>query len=191
MGYIPEDTEWFVAELIMEIIVHGASRNVVHRNLILIRAAQPEVAYQRACYWGNRAETCYENPLGQSVEIKFRGISKLDVVVDPLIDGGEVYFEESVGVTPEQLASWIVPKEQLQAFKKPPSFSESHDPCYSSKAIVDEVNKRIAGHERKGSRGKPTDDLDVHREPLRKPLNLIRMVGEIALIRILVCFASY
>ena len=163
MGYIPEDTEWFVAELIMEIIVHGASRNVVHRNLTLIRAAKPEVAYQRACYWGNRAETCYANPLGQPVEIKFRGISKLDVVVDPLIDGGEVYFEESVGVAPEQLASWIVPKEQLQAFKKPPSFSEIHDPCYGSKAIIDEVNKWMAGHERKGSRGK------THGRPRRSP----------------------
>ncbi len=37
----------------------------------------------------------------------------------------------------------------------------------------------------KGAGGKPTDDLDVHREPLSKPLKLIGVVGEIALITLI------
>jgi hypothetical protein len=142
MGNIPDDTEWFVAELVMEITVQGSSRNVVHRNLTLVHAAEAEAAYQRALSWGYKAEVSYKNPKGQLVEIKFRGVSRLDVVIDPLEDGTELVFEEFVGVPPEEIERWIRPKEQLEAFKKP-SLSRTFDPDYRSKAILDKVDRLL------------------------------------------------
>ena len=96
MGYIPEDTEWFVAELIMEIIVHGAGRNVVHRNLTLVRAAKPEAAFQKAVAWGLRSEVSYQNPVGQLVEIRFRGVAKLARLSH--LEGLSDYFCVETGV---------------------------------------------------------------------------------------------
>ena len=69
MGHIPEDTEWFVAELIMEIVVEGDPRSVVHRNLTLVRARNPEEAYQAASRWGVEGEASYGNPEGRTIGI--------------------------------------------------------------------------------------------------------------------------
>lgn len=143
MGYIPESSEWFVAELVMEITVRGATRNVVHRNLTLIAAADPETAYQKAIDLGQKGEVSYDNPSGQRVEIKFKGLSRLDVVIDPLGDGAELTFEESVGIAAQEIARWIPAKEKLEAFKKP-VFSKTFDPDYRSRAILDRVSALIA-----------------------------------------------
>jgi hypothetical protein len=60
-----------------------------------VHAAEPETAYQKVLSWGHKGETSYENPAGQ---IKFRGISNLIVVIDPIEDGAELMFEERIGV---------------------------------------------------------------------------------------------
>jgi hypothetical protein len=52
MGYIPEDAKWYLAEIVEEITVEEDSRNVVHRNLHLIRADSPEEAYRKAIELG-------------------------------------------------------------------------------------------------------------------------------------------
>jgi hypothetical protein len=139
MGYIPEGSEWFVAELVMEITVRGATRNIVHRNLTLIAATDPETAYQKALSWGQKGEVSYDNPSGHLVEIRFKGLSRLDVVIDPLADGAELTFQESIGVTREEIARWVLPKERLEAFKKP-LISRSFDPDYRSSVILDRVS---------------------------------------------------
>jgi len=144
MGYIPEGSEWFVAEVVMEITVRGATRNVVHRNLTLIGATDPETAFQKAVSCGQKREVSYDNPSGQLVEIKFKGVSRLDVIIDPLEDGAELTFEESTSVTAEEIARWIPPKERLEAFKKP-LFNKRFDPDYRSGAILDRVSALIAG----------------------------------------------
>jgi hypothetical protein len=150
MGYIPRDAEWFVAELVMEITVQGADRNVVHRNLILVHADEPESAYAHALEFGQKAEASYKNPSDHLVQIRFRGISRLDVIVDPLGDGAELLFSESVGVAQDQIERWIPPKEQLAVFRKR-LFTENFDPDYRSKAILDRVAMMIA---------KPAPDTD-------------------------------
>jgi hypothetical protein len=48
VGYIPDDAEWYVAELVEELTVADDSWNIVWRNLTLIRAKLPEEAYERA-----------------------------------------------------------------------------------------------------------------------------------------------
>ena len=136
MGHIPQDAEWYIADLIMEITVHGASANVVHRNLTLIHAKSPEEAYEKANKVGITSETSYNNPKGQFVEIRFRGIAKLDVICEQLEDGAELAFEELKGVSSQDIERMIPPKGRLDVFV-PPTPGKARNPDYRSKAIID------------------------------------------------------
>jgi hypothetical protein len=51
-GYIPKSAKWYLAEIVQQITVEGDSRNVVHTNLVLVRADSPEDAYQKRWSWG-------------------------------------------------------------------------------------------------------------------------------------------
>jgi len=144
VGYIPEDAEWYIAELVMEITVQGARCNALHRNLILINAHSPEEAYAKAVSNGKNGETDYTNLKDQSVEIRFRGISKLDVVYDPFEDGAELYFEEQLAVPESEILRMVPPKEKLDAFT-PPSPGKERDPDYRSKAVVEEAVRMLGG----------------------------------------------
>lgn len=142
MGHIPDDAEWYVAELVIEITVHGALRNVLHRNLILIHAHEPEEAYAKAIQNGKNGETQYTNPKDQLVEIRFRGVAGLDVVIDPLGDGAELRFEEEQGVPETEIQRMIVPKNQLKAFT-PPNPGQERDPDYRSKTVMEKAVKML------------------------------------------------
>jgi len=143
MGHIPKDARWYLADLVMEITVSGAIRNVVHRNLTLIRADSPEQAYLKATRLGQEAETSYENPERQWVEIKFRGIAQLDVVYEELEDGAELKFEEQVGIPSEEIERGILPKEQLRVFLPSRDPERKRDPDYRSQEVLDEVAERF------------------------------------------------
>lgn len=119
MGYIPDNAEWYLAELAMEITVHGARSNVLHRNLILIHAHSPEEAYDKAVLKGQSEETDYKNPKDQAVEIRFRGISSLNVVYEPLVDGAELCFVEQQGVSESEIQRMIPPEKKLDVFIPP------------------------------------------------------------------------
>jgi hypothetical protein len=138
MGHIPVDAGWYIADLLMEITVQGASRNVIHRNLTLIRANLPEEAYLKAEKIGREGETSYHNPKGQIVEIRYRGIVKLDVVHEPLEDGAELAFEELIGLSEQDIKGMIPPKEKLDIFILPMPGKE-RDPDYRSQDIIDEA----------------------------------------------------
>jgi hypothetical protein len=138
MGYIPADAEWYIAVLVMEITVHGSQRNVLHRNLILINAHSPQEAYEKAVRTGQTGETQYENLKDQRVEIKFRGISKLDVLYEPFEDGAELAFEELLGVSEPDIQQMIPPMEELAVFTAPTPGKE-RDPDYRSKAVVEKA----------------------------------------------------
>jgi hypothetical protein len=120
-----------------------SSQNVIDRNLILVRATTAEEAYQKATYWGHWGEHSYENPAGQLVETKFRGISKLDVVIEAFEDGAEILCERNTGVPSDQIDGWIPPKERLEAFVPPPPFGVPHDPDTSSSEVMDRLAKQL------------------------------------------------
>lgn len=131
---------WYVAEILMEITVSGASRNVVHQNLVLLRASTPEEAYTKAAVLGNQGEVSYQNPKGQSVAHKFRGITKLDRTVDDFLeDGAELCFEEHIGISQSEIDRRIPVKESLGAFVRPSPWKE-RDPDYSSRDILEQVS---------------------------------------------------
>src|SRR5256885_6358255 len=101
MAHIPPGTNWYLAELIMEITVEQEQRNVVHRNLHLLRADTPDAAYQKAHELGRKSETSYTNVDDRIVNHQFRGLSGLSVIHDDLEDGAELRFEEMIAVPEE------------------------------------------------------------------------------------------
>ena len=127
---------WYLAELIIEIFVSCSPKNVVHRNLTLIRAYSADEAYDRAITIGHQSETSYENPKGQCVEILFRGVSKLEEMYEDPEDGAELRFDETVGVSQNEIQQWIPSKDQLQAFRSPKPGRE-YEPDYRSKEVMD------------------------------------------------------
>jgi hypothetical protein len=131
---------WYAAELVEEITISGDMRNVLHRNLILVCAASPEEAYAKATEFGLQSEIDYENPLGQAVSTKFRGIVQLDFMYDEPGDGAEVTFVELIGVPEDEIQTWIPAREHLRAFLPP---ERSRGPNYTSKEVLDEAKRRF------------------------------------------------
>lgn len=119
MGYIPDNAEWFVAELVEELTVADDPRNIVWRNLTLIRAKLPEEAYQRALALGKEGDTEYLNPDGKLVTVRFRGISYLDVIHDGLEDGAELLYHSETDVPQERIEKLLRAKNELNAFRSP------------------------------------------------------------------------
>jgi len=140
MSYVPTNARWYVAELVLEFIVEGDDRNVVHRNLVLVRAESPGSAYDKAVAQGKQSETSYLNPNRNRVSIKFRGIAKLNVIYDELEDGAELLYTEHIGVASEEIEHWIARKEDLSVFCP---IRKTSGPDYSSKDVLDEVAKLI------------------------------------------------
>jgi hypothetical protein len=136
--------EWYLATLVMEILVEGDPRNVVHRNLFLISACSPEEAYGKAVLLGQRGEMAYDNAAGLQVRHRFHGIADLDTLIDgELADGAELAFEQTVGLPEDQIRAWIRTKADLCKLHRP-SAPESYVPDYSSKDVVVQVAEIMA-----------------------------------------------
>ena len=72
MGFVPEDAEWYLAEIVQELTVEDDSRNLVWRNLTLIRENSPEAAYEKALNIGHSGDSEYLNPDVKLVKVRFR-----------------------------------------------------------------------------------------------------------------------
>lgn len=141
-----QDITWYIAELIDEISVSGDPRNVVHRNLVLIRADTPEEAYEKCTRLGKSGEGSHQNPKGQLVCTKFWGIAELDRIYEDLGDGAEISFKQQTQVPPEEIKNWILPKDQLKAFLPP---QRMLGPDYTSKEILKKA-RAISGDPERG-----------------------------------------
>jgi len=126
-------TGWYVAELVEEITVEDDPRNVVHQNLVLIRAVSADEAYEKARKIGKDGETSYDNPSGKAVRIRFRGLSKLEELEEELDDGAEITFRYIVGVSEEELRSMVLPQKRLAVFRPP---EQAEGPDYSSREVL-------------------------------------------------------
>lgn len=144
MAYIPKNTLWYIAELVIECNVEGNSRNVVHVNIILVRASPPEQAFDKAEKFGVESNSTYLNPNNQTVTFTYRGLRGLNVIHDELEDGAELMYEEKFGICESELQQMLTPKSQLAIFR-PLEPIDPSKPDYSSKEIMDEVAKMISG----------------------------------------------
>src|SRR5690349_728209 len=117
MAYVPGDAKWYLAEIVEEIKVEGASTNVIHNNLVLIHANSPEEAYEKASARGEEANITYENTEGQTVTVTFRGLSELNMIMDELEDGVEIAYEEMEDLSEEEIQEMLPVKEELGVFQ--------------------------------------------------------------------------
>jgi Domain of unknown function (DUF4288) len=142
--YIPDDAKWYIAEIIMECQVEGDPRNVVHVNIVLVRADSPEKAFEKAEELGRDGDDSYLNTSDRMVTFRYRGLRDLHLIHDELEHGGELMFEEEIGVLEEDLQAMITLKSDLSVFRE---FQprDPYDPNYHSKEIMDEVNKIMRG----------------------------------------------
>jgi hypothetical protein len=131
MAYIPKDAKWYIADLVMECQIEGEPRNVVHINIVLVRADSPEEAFQKAEELGKEGENSYLNPNNQQVIWLYRGLRDLQVIHDELEDGAELMYEEKIGISEDEVQAIVRAKSQLNVFKpyKPRDISK---PDYSS-----------------------------------------------------------
>jgi hypothetical protein len=140
MSFIPEGAKWYLANIVEEITVEGDSRNVVHTNLILIRADSPEEAYQKAIEFGIAGEQSYENIDGKRVTFRFRGLRELQVIHDELEHGAELSYREDIGVDESTIQKWVASKEELGVFRP---ITPSTGPHYGSARIIEEMYEQF------------------------------------------------
>lgn len=144
MAYIPKNAKWYIAELVIECNIEGNSRNVVHVNIVLIRASSPEEAFDKAEELGYESNSTYLNPKNQTVTFTYKSLRDLNVIHDELEHGAELMFEEKIGIRESELQQMLTPKSQLAIFR-PLEPIDPSKPDYSSKEIMDEVAKRMSG----------------------------------------------
>ncbi len=140
MGYIPKDAKWYLADIVLEITIESDPRNVVHTNLVLIRADSPEEAYQKAMELGTANEASWENANGKRVAFRFRGLRDLNVIHVQLGHGAELIYNEDIGVDEAAIQKWITPKEKLAVFSP---IIPSTGPDYRSSEIVNKIYKEF------------------------------------------------
>ncbi len=143
MAYNSERAKWYLAEIVTEMKMAGEHENVVHNNLILIRASSAEEAYEKAMARGRDMGDTYQSPEGETVTIFFRGLSDLNVIQDELEDGAEIAYEEMLDLSEEDIKEMLQSKDDLGVFQ--PDEIDMDGPSYTSKDIVDEA-LRIINH---------------------------------------------
>jgi hypothetical protein len=138
----PEAAMWYLAELVMKVVVADDPRNVVQQNLVLVCAATPEQAYEKALVYGKNAEVSYDNPAGKAVQVTFEGLSNLDLIYEELEDGAEIGFHYKTSVPEEQLRNMVKPRDSLGAFLPP---MRGEGPDYSSREVLALVGRKLGG----------------------------------------------
>ncbi len=142
MGYIPDDAEWYLAEIVEENQVEGEQDNVVYVNFILVHAQSPEDAYEKAIELGHEAEMSYENMDGKQVTVTFRGLRDLNVIHDKLEHGAELIYERKAGLTQQALESLVVSKDQLGIFRPRKPVTR---PNLAPKDVMEKLDAYLAG----------------------------------------------
>jgi hypothetical protein len=116
MAYIPEDSQWYLADIVIEYVIAQALSNVVLVNTILIEASSPESALQKSLEHGHAEEREYLNTDGQTVKVIFQGLRDLNVIHDPLQNGAELAYEWHEGLSEVEIQKLTSPNEELGVF---------------------------------------------------------------------------
>lgn len=114
--FIPENTQWFIGELVEEFQAADQPSNLVYINTTLIQAESPEVAYSKALALGRSTNRVFTNSDGIEVRVTFRGLRGLYPVYDKLEDGAELLYEKRDGVSETAIAKMVKSKEELAVF---------------------------------------------------------------------------
>src|ERR1700733_3993714 len=117
MSFIPPNSKWYLAEIVLEFTFEGHTKNTVHTNVVLIRADSPDDAYTRAEELGRAENTSYMNPDGEIVTVRYRGLRDLNVIQGELEHGTELIYSKRIGMKEAALKKWVSQKADLGVFK--------------------------------------------------------------------------
>jgi hypothetical protein len=93
--------------------------------------------------FGKRNAMSYENPRGQGVVLRFRGLGNLNVIHDPLGDECEIMYFEKLGVSEKGIRKLIRPKRKLGVFM--PIRRQPGRPDFSSQEVMAKLLRTNAG----------------------------------------------
>ncbi len=114
--WIPNDIEWFLAEVVQQFTFGNGDPPSVWVNTLLIKASSLEEGYEKAMVEGKRYDDDYLNSDGVEVKSRFRGLRDLLLIYETLEHGAEVLWQEFDDLTEEQIEGMITPKKELGAF---------------------------------------------------------------------------
>ena len=117
-------TGWYVAVIIERFEYYDEDCSDMQRectayeNVILIRAKDPESAYDKAVAEGKICEgsECVDGK-GRKGEFKYVGIAELLPLYDELEDGAEIMWTKHVGVSVQRIQDMATPKPRLGVFR--------------------------------------------------------------------------
>ena len=133
------DTRWYLADIVLEHIILGNPRNVVHVNTHLIKARTPDEAYRKALALGRSKQSRYLNTDRRMVRVAFRGLRELVLIHDRIEDGVELMWEESVGVSPTRLRKRLRAKASLAVFAPVKARARSRVPNYMPESVMKQL----------------------------------------------------
>jgi len=116
MGYIPKNTKWYLADLVIEHRIANERRRVIHINTVLVRANSPKSAYLKSMILGRKSQYTYKNTEDNNVKVIFRGLRELMVIHEELEHGAELYYSEKVVSTEKQISGMLTKKHKLSVF---------------------------------------------------------------------------
>jgi len=117
MVYIPTDAEWYLAEIVERFKVHDELSSTIHVNFILVRAATPEQAFEKATAFGKVGKEPYTNSDGKIVTPEYLGLRNLHVIYEPLEDGSEIVYERYEDVVEGDAMKMVKQKNELNVFR--------------------------------------------------------------------------
>lgn len=142
MAYIPPDSQWYLADLVMEFKIEDEERRVVHVNTLLIRAGSPEEAYTKALKFGHQGEHSYRNTDGCKVRVRFRGLRDLNVIHELLEDGAELAFIQTTARAEAKIAALVRKKRDLGLFQETRPL---RGPNYMPANVAERLRQEIKG----------------------------------------------
>ena len=117
MVYIPIDAEWYLAEIVERFNVQEEPSSTVQVNFVLVRAATPKKAFEKATAFGKVGKEPYTNSDGKIVTPEYLGLRNLHVIYEPLEDGSEIVYERYEDVVEGDAMRMVKQKHELNAFR--------------------------------------------------------------------------
>jgi hypothetical protein len=93
-------------------------RCLAWENYHIIKAENPEEAYEKAVKLGKSYENKYKNTEGENVRWIFEGLTMLVPIYEELHDGAEIGWTEHENKAVKTIKGFVKPKEKLEVFER-------------------------------------------------------------------------
>ncbi|OZG72613.1 hypothetical protein BTA51_13875 [Hahella sp. CCB-MM4] len=113
---------WYVASYIERSKYVGEDdanenkRCVAWENTILIKASNPDEAYEKAIEEANIGREPYENSDGEMIQFVFEGLTSLLPIYEELEHGSEIMWTEHENKAIKTIKSMVKSKSELEVF---------------------------------------------------------------------------